>query len=434
MPDTSSFLKNWTHQFNIQKTALNELLKHLKQNGHPNLPADSRTLLRTPTQRTVVTIPPGQYSHIGVFKALDNYLSSCPIAPSNVEIDFNIDGVPISHSTPSCFWLILAQIWGENYPRKVFVIGVYHGNAKPDSFQDFLQPFISEVGDLNNYKFNGVSVKAIVRCIICDAPARNSCLGNKAHSGYFGCGKCTQKGERRSHRLTFPEMNAEKRTNDSFRNKEQPEHHVSDSPFLSLDIDMVVQFPLEYLHTVCLGVVKKTIGMWSKAVDGDLRGKLPPRDLQVISDNITSVSQTQPVEFQRKCRPLKEFANFKATEFRSLILYILPIVTKDILPDDKYQNILILHAALIILIDPVLAKTHAQVAHKMLQSFVRTYAEIYGRRHVIYNVHSLLHMVDDVMVFGSLDNYSAFPFESYMFRVKRMLKKKMTLWHKRAIA
>lgn len=76
--DTSAFLKRWTNKFNVQKTALNELLKHLKENGH--LPYDSRTLLRTPTQRTVVSIPPGQYVHIGLLKAIDNYMLSCPRA------------------------------------------------------------------------------------------------------------------------------------------------------------------------------------------------------------------------------------------------------------------------------------------------------------------------------------------------------------------
>lgn len=39
----------------------------------------------------------------------------------------------------------------------------------------------------------------------------------------------------------------------------------------------------------------------------------------------------------------------------------------------------------------------------------------------MYNVHSLLHIVDDVKLYGNLDNYSAFPFESFMFKIKTML-------------
>lgn len=419
----ASFLQHWTHEYSIQKVALNALLKKLKDDRYPNLPRDSRTLLSTPVKNNIVTVAPGHYGHIGLFKALDNYLSKCSSIPSMVSVDLNVDGVPISRSNSNCFWTILAQIFGDNFPRKICVIGVYQGMSKPHDFNEFLHACVMEMRNLDSYKFNGQFVKVQIRCIICDAPARNSCLGNKAHSGYWGCGRCSQKGVRRSYRMTFPEIRFEKRTNESFRTEVQPEHHISKSPFLALNIDMVAQFPLEYLHTVCIGVVKKTIAMWNKAVDGDHRGKLSPKDLLAISHRLTSVAQTQPIEFQRKSRPLKDFANFKATEFRTLVLYTLPVVSHGILSDDQYSNIIYLHVAITILIDPILHETHADFAHKLLEEFVRTYSEIYGRRHIIYNVHSMLHVVDDVKNHGSLDNYSAFPFESFMSKIKRMLKK-----------
>jgi hypothetical protein len=39
-----------------------------------------------------------------------------------------------------------------------------------------------------------------------------------------------------------------------------------------------------------------------------------------------------------------------------------------------------------------------------------------------YNVHSLCHLADDVKRHGSLDSFSAFPFESNLRQLKRMLK------------
>lgn len=43
--------------------------------------------------------------------------------------------------------------------------------------------------------------------------------------------------------------------------------------------------------------------------------------------------------------------------------------------------------------------------------------------HLVYNVHSLIHLVDDVKLYGPLDSFSAFPFESYMSKVKKMIRR-----------
>lgn len=421
-PKIGEFLRSWTQQYQIQKNALSKLLKGLIAFGHSDLPSDSRTLLQTPTQRSVVNVPPGQYCHIGLKKALNCYMELCTEEDINeVTLDFNIDGVPLSRSTKSCFWLILAKITGGDSIREIFVIGVYHGYNKPNDFAQFLDPFITEITELKRggYNYNDHAVTLTIRCIICDAPARNSCLGNKSHIGFYGCGRCVQEGVCIKHRMTFPKINCSKRTNESFRSQDQAEHHNYNSPFLRLNIDIVRQFPLDYLHTLCLGVVKKMLHMWRC---GDLPTRLQSFDVQQISDRLSAVAEQQPSEFQRPCRPLSELSNFKGTELRTLILYVLPVVTCGILPVEQYRHLLNLHVAVVILADPTLARTHADVAQKLLEHFVRSFSSIYGSHHVVYNVHSLVHIVDDVKLFGCLDNYSAFPFESHMSTLKRMLK------------
>ncbi|VDP07290.1 unnamed protein product, partial [Schistosoma mattheei] len=47
------------------------------------------------------------------------------------------------------------------------------------------------------------------------------------------------------------------------------------------------------------------------------------------------------------------------------------------------------------------------------------YEKCYGTEHLIYNMHSLKHIAEDVIEHGSLESFSAFPLESYMRRIRR---------------
>ena len=98
--------------------------------------------------------------------------------------------------------------------------------------------------------------------IVCDASARSFITCTKGHSGYFGCPKCTVEGDYLG-RMSFPEVDAPLRSNESFRGRHQSEHHLGYSPLEDiLDFDIVQQIPLDYMHLVCLGVVKKMINLW----------------------------------------------------------------------------------------------------------------------------------------------------------------------------
>lgn len=42
---------------------------------------------------------------------------------------------------------------------------------------------------------------------------------------------------------------------------------------------------------------------------------------------------------------------------------------------------------------------------------------------VVYNVHCLVHLSEDAKVYGSLDNISSFPFENFLAKLKRIVRK-----------
>lgn len=132
-----------------------------------------------------------------------------------------------------------------------------------------MEQFIYEVNTLveEGLVFGEKFFQIILRCFVMDAPAKSFILGTKGHSGYFCCGRCTQKGEIVKHRLIFPtEFELTLRTNDSFRNRLQLEHHSksSISPLEKLNINIVSQCSLDYMHVVCLGVMRTLLNAWVK--------------------------------------------------------------------------------------------------------------------------------------------------------------------------
>lgn len=80
--------------------------------------------------------------------------------------------------------------------------------------------------------FQGKKYEIEIGHFVCDAPARAFLLNVKSHSGFYCCTKCTQKGEYFQRRITFPDTSAEQRSDQSFKNRTQPEHHTKMNPLI----------------------------------------------------------------------------------------------------------------------------------------------------------------------------------------------------------
>lgn len=59
---------------------------------------------------------------------------------------------------------------------------------------------------------------------------------------------------------------------------------------------------------------------------------------------------------------------------------------------------------------------------EVLIHFVSNFSVLYGDLHVVYNVHSLIHLAKEVRAHGPLDSFSCFSFESYLGKLKRLLR------------
>jgi hypothetical protein len=112
----------------------------------------------------------------------------------------------------------------------------------------------------------------------------------------------------------------------------------------------------------------------------------------------------------------------KATEDRLHLLYIDPVAFIGILPPRVYKHFLLLHVAIKLLVHPVKCILFAEYARELLRAYVRKSKRIFKKAFITYNVHNLIHLPDDVLLYGNLDRFSAFPFENKLQTMKHLLR------------
>lgn len=113
---------------------------------------------------------------------------------------------------------------------------------------------------------------------------------------------------------------------------------------------------------------------------------------------------------------------WKATEYRQILLYTGPVVFQGILQNDLYDHFLVLRVAIRILCNKNLCKDYLNYAEKLLNHYIKSFQISYGEYNVSHNVHGLIHLCDDVRIHGTLDLFSAFKFENFFTR-KRAIRK-----------
>ena len=415
-------LSDWINKFQIKHNAADSLLKILQRHGHSSLPATTRTLLGSKTEVNTTMKSGMDYIYFDLKAELLKHFLDYPVeyrnTVENLEVSLNIDGLPLFTSSKTTVWPILCGLLLE--PLTIFPVAILCGESKPANL-DFLQDTIT---DLNNLIQNGLEcdnriVSITVKCIICDAPARAMVKNVKLYSGFYGCERCSQKGNWHG-RMSYQECHdIQLRTDTSFRNFEQEEHHHENSPFSDLPIDMISTFSVDYMHLVCLGVMRRLLLLW---IRGPKAVKLSAGQVEEIIRKLLDLKANIPNVFARKTRGLDIIDRWKATELRQFLLYSGKLALKGILRRDLYDHFMVLSVALCILVCPQRAVIHNNYANELLVYFVEKGRNLYGREFLVYNVHGLIHISTDAAKHGCLDSCSAFPFENYLHKLKRLVR------------
>ena len=350
--------------------------------------------LHTPTSYPICSFSGGgEFCYFGIASGIqrlaDKGCLSTMGANEHIFLQINVDGLPIFKSSNLQLWSILCLIIKPSVNHRPFLVAAFCGEKKPLDLNEYLSEFVAEGKHLEE---NGISINVLnhgvsFHSFVCDAPAQAFLKNTKLHSGYSSCERCTQEGEW-SGRVIFPEINHPLWTNIQFLNMTDDGHHHGPTPLNSLSVNFIADFVLDYMHLLCLGVIRRLLKSW---INGPLNIRLQARVIQEIS-KLVSLSAYIPREFIRKPRGLSDIDRWKATKFRLFLLYTGIVAQKGKINADLYNNFLLLFVSSCILLSPSLANHDMyEYADKLLKLFVQDVGVLYGRTMLVYNVHCLTH-------------------------------------------
>ena len=297
-----------------------------------DLPKSYKTLLKSASANyTIENIKNGEFVYFGVEKGLLN-LNFDLHKDGVIDLIINCDGMPIYRYSSKQMWPILAKVFHKSVSYDPFPIALFYGDSKPGNLETYSEKFIEEMNKLGDEGIVVVKKRFLVRikCFTRDTPARKLLKGIKSHVGFYSCERCTIKGVRFEGTILFPPKDDEERTDTSFRNKSQPEHHTSDTPLIRFDpsINLITSFLIDSMHLCCLGVMKKLEYWLEKS-----KRKLSYRQRVLLGKRSENISTQVPIEYQRKTRSLlRFFGKLKGTEFRFILLYSGPVILRKLLP------------------------------------------------------------------------------------------------------
>ena len=420
----AEILIRWSKDFNISKTAVHALFKILKSRTSLNLPSSVHQYCQTSdsvNKLNVQQVDGGKFVYFGfdrvtsipdsdldysrpkgaIYKDIRSRYGS-----KTRTVSLNVDGLAMFHSSNIVVWPILALVNEQRIPKPI-PVALFCGKNKPN-MSYFLKDLCREISELHLHS----NVRVVN--FICDAPARSLVKGTKGHTGYHACDYCQQKGVYENRKVILPDINCVSRQDDDFGKFDDT--FMRERCQLSSIIPMVTSFPPEYMHLVCLGVMRKIMMRLCK--ESPKPGiRLTPSTKLALSSKIEAASSCLPSsEFRRKLRGLNHLERWKATEFRAFLLYVGPHVLKDVLNASLYRHFLLLHFAIYCFCSDEHHISLFKNAGACLSKFVVEASTHYGRDFMSYNVHVLSHLPDFVEKFGPLDSFSAFIFESFFYK------------------
>ena len=220
--------------------------------------------MKTDQEATSTTLFNGEYTIFDVRNTIEKIVITNNYTDKRINLMVNIDGLPLFKSSSLRLWPILIRISS----FKPVPVALYCGYKKPD-MGEYLVEFVDEMEKLLSEPLvvNGSSYEFSIYIFNCDAPARALLKGIVQNTGYYACKRCKIKGTSIKSRIVYDTTEESTlRSNDTFMSMAYAEkdeigmsHQLAPSPIRILNINMINGFNLDYMHMVCLGVVRRML-------------------------------------------------------------------------------------------------------------------------------------------------------------------------------
>ncbi|KAE8741568.1 hypothetical protein FOCC_FOCC012905 [Frankliniella occidentalis] len=329
------------------------------------------------------------------------YKSNSPIGPLDITCMWNTDGLSLYKSSSFQVWPFYFSI-NELPPHlrykeeNILLGGIAFGYEKPHP-NLLMKPIFEEVKMLRTTGIDvtlpnsnsPVNIKCNIVCGSCDAPAKAVFMRMNQFNGFFGCHLCYVKGEKSEDTgnvFVYPyEEDLPPRTQEQYKEDVGDQENGIKGPtylFYMLSSFFLSSTAVDVMHCVYLGICRQIFQLYVSA-----EHIKPPRDL-------------------------KHLSYFKASEFRVwLFSTALPVFQKH-MKEPYLSHFKKLVCAIGLLNQGSVSKNDVEVARQLLKSFAQQWQDLFGLRHMSYNLHCLLHLPDVVCQLGPLWVSSCFPFEN----------------------
>lgn len=354
----------------------------------------------------------------------------------NLSLTINTDGCQTSKSSKSsaCPVYVMINELPPYLRKKYVLLYAIYVDTKYPIMNNYLKPFMDEMLILHDQGINWitsenvkVNSKVIVTTCCFDSPAKAAVTNLKQHNGHYGCLYCYIQGESLGRgKMVYPITSANLRTDKELRNHMSKALKTGKVVMGVKNISSLKALPsfnitkgvvIDAMHAVFLGVVKQhTVLLLTSAKTPYYVGD--PNSKTIINSRLLSIKP--PSCRARKPRPIEEYNNYKASEWRNWLDYA-PACLENILDKKYVEHLALLSEAIHYLNSSSITLTQLARAESLLNKYVLLFQRYFGISNMTSNIHALTHLVQDVKNWGPVWTHSAFVFESWNKKIMDLL-------------
>lgn len=325
--------------------------------------------------------------------------------------------------------------------ERPFIVGIYCGQNKPSSSNEFLNDFVEEWNSISEggIKIRGKNYTMKLKSIIADLPGR-AFIFNSKPSGYYSCPKCHVEGKavdkkrnKKSTTVYYPETVQEPALRTDLEYKHMIVHDQTDvhQRFFKGETilkDMLgfiggdTSSPLDFMHCGA-GAIKKTC---SNLIVDRVNKILTKREAyDDLIQRYKVIISHAPREVAYRLRNISEMGHWKSSEFFIFGIYTGIVALRELSAKPEYheyfENFVVLSAIIRIISNQKFDCYWNDNLNRLVKEFLIKYQKLYGSGNCTLIMHTLKHIIDECKKHGQGYNFSAFKFESFFSAVKRLM-------------